>query len=54
MELGAPVEIVGWVAGERKRLTTRLLSANATTGMAVFEGTGELTTAEEPRREVAG
>jgi len=54
VELGAPVELVGWVAGERRRLRTRLLSADANTGMAAFEGSGELVLAEEPRRNVAG
>ena len=54
VQAGAPVELLGWVGGERKRLATRILSAEPGTGLAVFEGSGELTVAEEPRRDVAG
>jgi len=54
VRVGAPVELVGWVAGERRRLITRLVSAELSTGQAVFEGSGELMLVEEPRRDVVG
>ncbi len=54
VKAGAPVELVGWVAGERRFLTTRLVSADPGTGLALFEGSGELMLAEDLRRDVAG
>jgi hypothetical protein len=48
----AQVELVGWVGGERKRLLTRIVAAEPGTGLAIFEGSGELMLAEEPGRGV--
>lgn len=54
VKAGAPVELVGWIADKRRCLTTRLVSADPGTGLALFEGSGELMLVEEPRRDVAG
>jgi hypothetical protein len=51
---GAPVELVGWIEGSWKHLTTRLVSADPSTGLGVFEGPGEPTRAEDLRRDTAG
>jgi hypothetical protein len=51
---GAPVELVGWVAGERRRIMTRLVSAQPAAGTAIFEGAGELMLVEDLRSDVAG
>jgi hypothetical protein len=54
VRVGAPVELVGWVAGEWRSLTTRLLSAPPGTGLAIFEGAGELRSLENLGRDAAG
>jgi len=54
LKAGTPVELVGLVAGERRHLTTRLVSADPGTGLAIFEGSGEPTLAVEQRSDAAG
>jgi hypothetical protein len=51
---GVPVEFEGWVAGEWRHLTTKLVSADSSAGLAIFEGHGEPTLAVDLRRDAAG
>lgn len=51
---GTPVEFVGWVAGEWRHLTTRLITVDPRAGLAVFEGRGEPVLAAQRSRDVAG
>jgi hypothetical protein len=50
----SPVELVGWVSGEWRHFTTRLVSADPNTGLAVFEGPGEPMAAGERGRDAVG
>jgi hypothetical protein len=52
VEAQKPIEFTGWIDGERRRLTTRLTSADSGSGLAMFEGLGEPVLVAEPRRGV--
>jgi hypothetical protein len=52
--VGASVELVGWIAGEQRRVMTRIVSAQPAAGTAIFEGSGELVLLEDLRQDVVG